>query len=259
MGHIRLGRLPKTRSWSRVFQALTADSVTPQQLAGSVAIAAQKQFSAFERDEAINYCFWVLVRIATASRGDNFAGELQQLRISGRHITSGLAFVQQVGHAIEKEFARRGHRTVFGGMAELSLKEVLSTSIIEQSRSLFGTGLREVQAACRTISTQKRFGELAKEFFAKFMSRSIRYLTDKEFSNHIRSEAGIASPREVLEFQKALDRYCLESAKIVEEFAAGWFSKHNWETNNDIPEDAAAGFTSYALNKIQTELRGEQR
>src|SRR5713226_931301 len=118
MGHIRLGRLPKTRSWSHVFQALEGDSLTPKQLAGSIAVAAQKQFSTFERDEAVNYCFWVLVRIATAARGTNFAGELQQLRISGRRITSGLAFVQQVGQAIERELLRRGHRTLFAHMAE---------------------------------------------------------------------------------------------------------------------------------------------
>lgn len=259
MGHIRLGRLPKTRSWSRVFQALTGDSVTPQQLAGSIAIAAQKQFSSFERDEAINYCFWVLVRIATAARGKDFVGDLQQLKLSGRHITSGLDFVQQVGQAIQSELSRRGRRTVFAQMAALSLKEVLSASIIEESKSLFGTGVREVQAACRAISTQKRFGELAKEFFAKFIGRSIRYLTDKELSNHVASETALGSPARVVEFQKTLDHYCFESAKIVEEFAAGWFSKHNWETNNNIPEDAAAGFTSYALNKIQMELREEQR
>lgn len=259
MGHIRLGRLPKTRSWSHVFEALTGDSINPQQVAGSIAVAAENQFSAFERDEAINYCFWALVRIVTAARGKDFAGELQQLKVSERHITSGLAFVQQVGQAIERELLRRGHRTVFTQMAALSLREVLSATIIEESRSLFGTGLREVQAACRAISTQKRFGELAKEFFAKFISRSIRHLTDKELSNHVASEAALASPGQVVEFQKALDRYCLESAKIVEEFAAGWFSKHNWETNNDIPEDAAAGFTSYALNKIQMELREMHR
>jgi hypothetical protein len=259
MGHIRLGRLPKTRSWSRVFEVLSEDAINPKQLANSIAVAAQKQFSAFEDDEAVNYCFWILVRLATAARGTDFAGELQQLKIPPHQIISGLAFVKRVGQAIERELLRRGHRTVFAQMAALSVKEVLSASIIEESSSLFGTGLREVQAACRTISTQRRFGELAKEFFAKFISRSLRHITDKEISNYVASEAAFSSPGRVVEFQKSLDRYCLETAKIVEDFAGGWFSKHNWETNNDIPEDAAAGFTSYALSKIQMELREEER
>lgn len=255
MGHIRLGRLPKTRPWSRVFQLLESDSIDPGELAQATALAAQQQFATLERNRAINYCFWFLVRVVTAARGDDFTGELTQLGIQNFSSTSGLGFVQQVAHTVEKELRKRGETAVFSRIAELSLREVLSANIIEQSRSLFGTSLQEIQAACRAISTQVRFGEVAKEFFAQFTSRSIRYLLDKELSNYIGKDKTLGSPKHVLEFQQALSRYCTETAKIVEEFAAGWFSKHNWETKNDISEDTAAAFTAYALEKIQMELR----
>ena len=116
------------------------------------------------------------MRVVTAARGDDFAGELAQLGIQNFPITSGLGFVQQVAHTVEKELRKRDETAVFSRMAELSLREVLSANIIEQSRSLFGTSLQEIQSACRAISTQVRFGEVAKEFFAQFTSRSIRYL-----------------------------------------------------------------------------------
>lgn len=254
MGHIRVGRIPKTRPWLGVFNALEADNLSANALAKATATAVQQEFSALERDEAINYCFWVLIRLVTAARGD-FAEGLERLGIQPKKVSSGLSFVQQVSQAVEKELNRRGESSVFIRMAELSLREVLSANIIEQSRSLFGTSLKEVQSACRAISTTKSFGQVAREFYATFASRSIQFVADREISNHIGPNGSVASPQQAIEFQKSLNRYCYESAKIVEEFAGGWLSKHNWESGNDISEAAAISFSSYALQKLQMELR----
>jgi hypothetical protein len=259
VGHIRVGRLPKTRPWQGLFDHLQGGQADAAQVAQATSEAAQQQFAALEGDRHINYCFWFLVRLVTAARGDDFAGDLEQLGLRSVSFTSGLGFVQQVARTVEKELRKRGPPTVFSRMAELSLRQVLSANLVDQSQTLFGTGPEEIQAACRTISTRQRFGQVAKEFFANLMSRSIRYLTDKELSNYVGPCDALASPEQVLQFQQALDRHCGETAKIVEEFAAGWFSKHNWETNNDISEKAASGFTAYALQKIQMDLREGER
>jgi hypothetical protein len=244
--------------WSGVFELLEGESVSPEALARVTASAAQEHFAVLQGDQAINYCFWILVRIATAARGDDFAGELQRLGIQNPQVTSGIAFIQQITQMVEKELRKRGQPTVFVRIAALSLREVLSANIIEQSRSLFGTSFADIQAACRALSTRLRFGEVAKAFFAHFTSRSLQFLTDKEVSNYVGPDKSFSSSEQVLEFQQALQRYCLETAKIVEEFAAGWFSKHNWESNNNISEETTAAFTAYAFEKIQMELREAQ-
>ncbi len=255
MGHIRLGRLPKSKPWAKVLQVLEGDSFNASSLAAAIAATAQREFSAFQHDPGINYCFWVLVRIATAARTEDFAGELRRLGIQIDHVASGLTFVQRVANAIEQELTRRRHRDFFVQMAELTLRDVLSAAIVEQSRSLFGTGLPEIQSACRRFSTESRFGAISRQFFAALMSRVIQYTADKELSNYVGSGRNLTSPDAALSFQRDLQRYCFESARIVEDFAGGWLSKHNWKTNNDIPEHAAAGFTSYALEKICQELQ----
>ena len=259
MGHIRLGRLPKTRHWSGVFNVLESDDITVGALARETAKAAEQQFASLENNSAVNYCFWVLLRIATASRSNDFTEELKNsLGIKSDKISSGLGFVQQVSVTVSKEIRERSEPSAFVRFAELSLREVLSANIIEQSQSLFGTSLEDIQSACKAFSTKKNFGQVAKQFYATLMSRSIQYLTDKEISNYINSNGSITSPSQAVQFEKALNLYCLQSAKIIEDFAAGWFSKHNWENNNDITEDSAKGFTSYALQKIQMELRGDK-
>lgn len=50
MGHIRLGRLPKSRSWHKVFQVLEGDSLSASGVAGAVAVAAQRELSTLQRD-----------------------------------------------------------------------------------------------------------------------------------------------------------------------------------------------------------------
>jgi hypothetical protein len=255
MGHIRLGRLPKLRPWTGVFSVLESQDLNAAALAQATATAAQEQFAGLERNEAINYCFWILVRIVTASRGDAFVPELERFGIKTESSSSGLAFVQQVSQAIELEFKRRNQIDVFAQMASLSLREVLTGNIAERAKSLFGTSIKDVQAACRAFSSPKNFALLAKQFYATFTNRSLSFITDKELSNYVGPGKSLSNPTQALEFHKALDRYCFESAKIVEDFAAGWLSKNNWQTNQDISEDLAHGFTTYALQKIQMELR----
>ena len=258
MGHIRVGRLPKTKPWAGLFDLLQGGDVNAGPMAQATAEAAQQELAALESDRRINYCFWFLVRLVTAARGDDFVGELDRLGLKNVSFTSGLGFVQQVARTVEKELRKRGQPTVFSRMAEMSLRQVLSKNLVQQSHTLFGTGQEEIQAACRAISTQQNFGRVARDFFATFMSRTIRYVTDKEMSNHVGTSEPMASSEQVLNFEEALNRHCHETAKIVEEFAAGWFSKHNWESNNDISEKEAAGFTAYALEKLQMDLREGQ-
>ena len=259
MGHIRLGRLPKTKPWDSVFDVLKGPGLDAAKLARATALSAQRQFSSLEGDRGVNYCFWVLVRIATAAREPDFLGELTRLGVRTHGATSGLGFVHEVSKTVEKGLEKRTQPSVFARMAQLSLREVLSRNIAEPSRTLFGTGLVDVQAACRAMSTRQQFGRLAREFFAGLMGRSIRYVVDKEISNHIGPGALVGSPAHILEFYQSLDRYCRESSRILEEFAGGWFSKNNWETSRDIPEEAASGFTAYALQKIQMELAEAKR
>jgi len=254
MGHIRLGRIPKTRTWASLFDALGSETASPRNVAASVVSATTGALERGKGDAALTYCFWLLARIATAARSDDFASELEGLGLRLQDGSSALALVQQAAHAAGQELRRRGNASIFATMAELTLREVLASNVVEQSRTLFGTTLEDVQSACRGMSTTKRFGRVAREFFGIYMSRVVEYVADKEMANYVGPSATFRSSAEVLRFQESLKQYCLQAAGIIDDFAGGWFSKHNWESNNAIPETAAMGFTAYALEKLQMEL-----
>src|SRR5215510_11319805 len=113
MGHIRLGRIPKTKPWQAVFDALAQPNLNTVSLASATAYAVQSEFFSFETDRAINYCFWVLVRLVAGARGD-FSAELERLGVQPNRVSSGLSFVQQVSLVVGKELERRGETSVFG-------------------------------------------------------------------------------------------------------------------------------------------------
>jgi hypothetical protein len=48
------------------------------------------------------------------------------------------------------------------------------------------------------------------------------------------------------EFTDALDVHARETARIMEDFANEWYSRHNWLTNREISREAAAGSSTRA-------------
>jgi hypothetical protein len=64
-----------------------------------------------------------------------------------------------------------------------------------------------------------------------------------------------AAPADSLEFTQALDTFARQSARIIEDFAAGWYSKHNWEAKGEITEEDAQKFVAVALRKLRMEVK----
>src|SRR5258705_5073530 len=105
MGHIRLGRIPKTKPWQAVFDVFAKPNLNAIALASATASAVENEFSTLERNRSVNYCFWILVRLATGARGD-FRAELERLGVQPSKVSSGLSFVQQVSQVVGTELER---------------------------------------------------------------------------------------------------------------------------------------------------------
>lgn len=258
MGHIRLGRIPKTKQWKNLFRLLEGSGVDPDALAREVSSAAQTTLLSSEANPAAHYCFWLLTRLAAASRAKDFCQELTKIGIKAEAARSGVELLAAISSASEKEVRRRGTGSVLDQVAELAFRETLSHRIAENSHGLFGSGIEEVQSACREISTQKAFGRVAGEFFARFLSRSIKLVVDKEISNHIGPGKALTSTESAVQLGRDVDRYCSETSQIVQDFAGGWFSKHNWQSKGEILERDVSGFVAHAFEKLQMDLQKGQ-
>ncbi len=254
MGHIRLGRLPKTRRWREVVGLL---ETTPEDTAGVAAatvVAAEHRLRDLRNDPSLTYCFWLLTRIAWASRGTTFVEDLQRLGIATAPGTSILGFVSAVTQHVRSETAGHTESGHFGELASLALRRALNDTVGQHGRSLFGSSVEDLQQAFRAHSTQHQFGSLARRFFADFLARTLRSTLDRELPRQVGS-AAMPGITDTQDFLQALDVYARQSARIVEDFAGGWYAKNNWESKGEISQDDARGFIEVALRKLRMELK----
>jgi hypothetical protein len=109
----------------------------------------------------------------------------------------------------------------------------------------------------RRHSTRANFGDLSRRYFGDFLARTLRSYLDREIANHVGPTHRIENPTQAAEFTRRLDIHARQSARIVEEFAGDWYSKHNFETQGQISRDEAQDFVAMALRKLRSELRRE--
>lgn len=256
MGHIRLGRLPKTKKWLEVVEALGVPEPSAGTIASSTARAAAREFQLLKGSPTLASCLWILARVGTSARHGEFAGDLRQLGIDSSRAGTGFGFAAEIGLAVTREAGDDAH-TLFGQMALASLRDVFAHAVVEQSRSLFDTTLDDVRAAAAAFGSDPGFGAAVRDFYGNFMSRVLRFVAEKELANHISGGGEVSAVERAQQVSSDLDRYCRESARVVEDFASGWFSKQNWRSGREIAKEDARGFSAYAVEKLRMEMAGE--
>jgi hypothetical protein len=254
MGHIRLGRLPKTLRWRGVVALLDESPVDVSAVARATALAAEERLRELAHDPALTRCFWVLTRLTWASRSANFTAELANIGLPPPRSDSALAFIAQVTQQVRDDTARGTQSGLFAELAILAMRRALTDTIGQEGRSLFGSSLEDLHRAVRHYSIPARFGILAKYFFGDFFARTLRMFVERELSNNVGAGHALAGIDASREFAGALDTYARQSARIMEPFAEGWYGKHNWESRGAISPDEAQGFVAVALRKLRQEI-----
>ena len=157
--------------------------------------------------------------------------------------------------AVDSVARREGDSDDFGEMATLAAAESLSGVAGRAGESLFGITYKadEARAALRGLSTERQFGVLARDFFGRLARRSLEYFLSRELPNHVGFTKRFTSIDDHNRFEKALDTHCREASLIMEQFAAEWYSKTNYETG--ISEISAGHFAYVAFDKLHRELR----
>jgi hypothetical protein len=256
MGHIRLGKLPRMVKWNQVV-SLIDSGASAAEIALVALDASRKGLQTASKDPTLIYSVWLLTQIPLAAKGQNFSEELRQRGLKVSQQPTLMEVVGAFTNAVDAYARRQGVRSDLGEMAQLAAVESLTKLAGEKTRGLFGAAPEDVQRAVSSFSTTKEFSTLGRYFFSRFLGRYLTYFLSRELSNHVGPGQRFANIREHSAFNQALDLYCRQAARIVKEFAGGWFSKANYEGSIDLKK--AGDFAFVALKKIRSELaKGEQ-
>jgi len=253
MGHIRLGRLPRTRQWKQVVALLEGGAGTAQ-LANATITAAEKGLNLAAEDKGLVETIWLLSQLPLAARKDNFAAALREVGLDVSDAPGLMEIVGAVSDAIDRRLANNGGRTDLGEMAQMAASETISEVVGGRLPSLFAPTPNDVRTEFARLATNRQFSTFARDFFARLINKCLNYFLSQAIAHHVGEGRRFTTLAQQSEFSKALDTHCREAAKIVEEFSGGWFSKTNWE-NKGISRDKAAGFSHVAMQKLVAELK----
>ena len=257
MGHIRVGRLPKVRGWKQVIALLDSFDSSSSEIAAATARTAKEFFAERSTDPALVFSYWLLTQITSRARSENFVMELNKIGLDISNVGGALDFLGRIASFTRAQIKLRGETFPLSEFSQLSLREVLTETIGQQCQSLFGTTQEDIRLACRRYSMPNRFAKLARLYFSKVVNRTFQFFISKESPNKVGVGRKFEDISALSDFNLALEAYCYQSAKIVEAFAEGWYSKKNWQSK--ISEQDAKGFVAVAIQKLRSEIAREEQ
>jgi len=252
MGHIRMGKLPRTRRWKEVLD-LIGGNASSAAVASATLDAADAELSIAANDPGVLRTVWLLTQLPDAARNVHLGDALRELglRVSDSPTTTEIATA--FTDAIDRHVNGLRARSDLGEMAQMAAVETLATTLSSRTESLFGSKPEDVQRELGKLATEKQFSTLARDFFGRFTQRFLTYHVDRELPRQVGKNGRFPTNDERENFAKALDLHCRQASLIVEKFAGGWYSKARYEKN--LTEPGVQRFVGYALKKMRHELQ----
>jgi hypothetical protein len=197
MGHQRLGTLSKSKVWKDVVE-LIGGGADVQVVAAATAQAAERSMIDASSDATVRHTFWLLAKLPLAAREANFEAALRALGLSVQIPPTLADVICQMMEAVDHHTTKKGTRTDYGEIAQLSAAEALEAVVGREMRDLFGIDARATQPALASFATVRQFAVLARDFFARLTRRHLNYFLSRELSKHVGPGRRFASVREHL-------------------------------------------------------------
>lgn len=255
MGHIRLGKLPKSRRWTQVIELLRVGG-TADELAAATAFAAESELNFAKSDPAFARAVWILVQLPLAARSPNFEESLAELGFAPGADLSLLALTTAASSVIDRQVAGLAGGTDLGELARQAATEALTVFLTSAGPDFFDTPADTLKRELARLGSKANFAALMREFFARLTFKTIEYYLSRELPNHVGSGKFLPTIDHEIAFRSALVQHCRESSLIVEAFAGGWYSKAIYD--GTLNPTSTRRFAAYALTKMHDELRARR-
>lgn len=254
MGHLRLGRLPRRKNWNKVVALLDAGASVPQ-IAIATQMASDKQLRELRDNPTpgLIYTLWLLTQIPLAARKENFAEELNRLGIKVSDKPELIELVSAFSDSIDTHIRETGGRKDIDEIAQMAAVSTLSEFGQDPTISFLEISPDDVKNKLSKYATKINFGVLTRDFFANFTNRFLSYFLSAELPRHVGAGKRFESVQEHSEFNSALEMYCKERSRIVEDYAGDWFSVNNFR--GGITPRKVKNFLHKALEKVRKELK----
>ena len=253
MGHIHLGRLPRTRDWQAVVAALESGAGICT-VAALSAKAAETSLLGASGDPVFVEVTRLLVSIPHAAKETDFARALRRAGL----IVPNAPTLHDILGAIERcldlvPTTGRG-RTDLGELAARGLLATISDVVGRDLPGLFSPTSEDLRLSFRKFAASGGMAVLSRAYFGNIVSASLSYWLDRTLSDQIGKGGQFGSIAYKSEFDRRLHLHAHEATRIIQEFSGGFVSKHMHD-KGEFNVFSARDFGHICLKKIVEELR----
>ncbi len=219
MGNSRYGALAKTRNWLKVVELLADEQATVGEVATETITAARHAILTLQRDRLLAHCGFLLTHLAWEARNQRLTEFLNEVGIPSAEIQNRSDLISALARYFTERRQEFGNITALSEVTESAFLETIQRTLSGSTQSLFEAGIDEIESAFKACSTPRGFSEATVQFFSSFLRRTLRYFLSKEIPNHIGLARRFESLDAVAEFDKGVDRFSSENAKILSQYS----------------------------------------
>jgi hypothetical protein len=253
VGHIRLGTLPRTRSWDEVVALIGHGAAVPQ-VAQATIRAAEEGLRGAGKDRGVVDTVWLLLQLPHAARAARFPDALSELGMTVSGAPGLMALVGAFSEAVDARLANNCGRTDLGEMAQMAGAETLAGVLHERTRGFFDATAEDVRRELAGLGAVTQFGLFARTFFARLTFKCLDYFLSRALSAHVGEGRRFLTLARQAAFSEALETHCKEAAVIVQRFSGEWASKARYEAGS-VSRDKTRDFVHGAMAKLLDELK----
>lgn len=263
MGHYRVGRLPRTRRWQELINAIGAFSGASKEdisdIANKTLDASSQVLNKLAHDQSIHLCVQFLITLSVSGQSDDVNKSLNQFGIKLAENPSKLQLSKALRLWLEKKHAIE-FNPEYVVLTRQATVDTITEWVNQKTHIPQGSLFPQIDLSYepwRAASDGTGFCELSRTFFSNFTTRYLNYFLSRTASSTIKT----ISEREGFErgLNKSINdisKHAFETSKLVQSFSAGWFNKY---AIGKIPSlSQIEGFVAHSLDKIREELRREK-
>jgi hypothetical protein len=262
MGHLRVGRLPKTKKWRDIvaqIASLPRGNPDVSILVRNTAAGVNSRLDRLEHDSAIRESFSFLLKLAYAGGEANPIEALSQYGIQINGVPTAVKLTRLLREAVEIDRDASPEYTYIALSAAADAIFHWMRKTPEQTEPLFPESRSHelvFNEKLRELATGSEFCDLSRVYFARLTEKYLRYFLEREASSVLGTvEAKQQFDSSLSAYFEQLGRHAFETSKITESFAAGWFNKN---CSQGFPrQKQIEAFLSHSFDKLKEELRRE--
>lgn len=258
MGHVRLGTLPKTRRWKKVVELIT-DGADVAHVSKATIEASQKAMTQLQGDVGFREAIQLLVDIGQAGNQKDPAAYLRTVGIQLPPQPSLTDVAIGITQALDRRIAKTGIQSEFGEKARGALVGAVTERLEKRMGSLLDGKGEDVTVGLKGVHTEKGFGELGQNFYAKLMYGSMGWFLSRNLAEQVGADHRFPTMNQLAQFEAALKTHCVESSVIVKDYCGGWFSKQRIKPGERLSAEKIDNFGWYGVHKMRGEFAFEDK